>query len=449
MAKTIEELFKERFPNFDPSQVKQEFAPYMDNYGVNISDNTVTMEGRPESLPSRVGGGPSIPEITPTTGATRSWEETSVTPVTSPAVPVPSVQPMAKAPTAGPDPLDTLIQSAGASPDQDARVQMQEDERRKSKWGLLSTALGGAADTMAGVAGVYGANVPQTSMAGVKKTLTEGEKERKSQFEENLKNDPSSQISKHYQDVLTMIMGKKADDIKIRNLSASQISTTLPEIEKFMAQQLAREQVAATRAEARSIKQLAIGEKESQFREKQLQSMRQNLTGSDAYKNMQKIDYNGRIIEDAMRTPGAYADLATMFSFMKALDPQSVVREGEQERFVSTASLPTSMANTLNSWATGKTLQPSQRKEVADFTGNMVNHAKAIYKQGAKPTIEQATRLGYKLSELDPMFTDEPTQQTPIASGQLTTNEEVRVAKDGRKIVYDKTTKKPLRVYGE
>ena len=48
MAKTIEELFKERFPNFDPSQVKQEFAPYMDNYGVNISDNTVT----PESLPS-------------------------------------------------------------------------------------------------------------------------------------------------------------------------------------------------------------------------------------------------------------------------------------------------------------------------------------------------------------------------------------------------------------
>jgi len=446
MAKTIEELFKERFPNFDPSQVKQEFAPYMDNYGVNISDNTVT----PESLPSRVGGVPSIPEITPTTGATRSWEETPATPVTSPTTPPEAPKTASgalKTSPEGSNPLDTLLQAS--SVDNEARNEMLESEKSRHKWGAIPVALGGIGDAIGYGAAAYGGRGGSGTAEKIQANLEKGETGRKAQFEENLKNDPSSQISKHYQDVLTMIMGKKADDIKIRNLSASQISTTLPEIEKFMAQQLAREQVAATRAEARSIKQLAIGEKESQFREKQLQSMRQNLTGSDAYKNMQKIDYNGRIIEDAMRTPGAYADLATMFSFMKALDPQSVVREGEQERFVSTASLPTSMANTLNSWATGKTLQPSQRKEVADFTGNMVNHAKAIYKQGAKPTIEQATRLGYKLSELDPMFTDEPTQQTPIASGQLTTNEEVRVAKDGRKIVYDKTTKKPLRVYGE
>jgi len=31
----------------------------------------------------------------------------------------------------------------------------------------------------------------------------------------------------------------------------------------------------------------------------------------------------------------------------------------------------------------------------------------------------------------------------------ISPNEEIRVAKDGRKIVYDKNTKQPIRVYGE
>jgi hypothetical protein len=245
MAKTIEELFKERFPNFDPSQVKQEFAPYMNNYNVNISDTTVPMEGQPESLPSQSGG---IPEIPPTSGATRSWEETPPQPV-EPIKPTINPQEMpqkeAAPPSATPNPLDVLTQSS--SLDNESRNKMLESEKSKHNWGLLPVALGGIADAIGNAAAPYGGK--GTSGAGTKaaEMLAAGEKGRKTQFEENLKNDPNSQISGHYRNVLAMMMGSKADDPKIKNLSAAQIATTLPEVEKYMAKRLGMEQIKALR----------------------------------------------------------------------------------------------------------------------------------------------------------------------------------------------------------
>jgi len=264
MAKTIEELFKERFPNFDPSQVKQEFAPYMNNYNVNISDTTVPMEGQPESLPSQSGG---IPEIPPTSGATRSWEEAPTPSPVLPPVVSPKTPGAEKQQVEGPNPLDILSQAS--SQDQETRNKMQNDERTKHLWGTIPVALGGIADAIGNAAVPYGGK--GTSGAGTRaaEMLEVGEKGRKTQFEENVKNDPNSQISGHYRNVLAMMMGTKADDPKIKNLSAAQIATTLPEVEKYMAKQLGMEQVKMGREQAQASKELALSEKQSQFDSRQ------------------------------------------------------------------------------------------------------------------------------------------------------------------------------------
>ena len=57
-------------------------------------------------------------------------------------------------------------------------------------------------------------------------------------------------------------------------------------------------------------------------------------------------------------------DVATVFGFMKTIDPQSVVREGEFATAENTASVPERIRRTYNQLLTGQRLTPEQR---ADF----------------------------------------------------------------------------------
>jgi hypothetical protein len=59
-----------------------------------------------------------------------------------------------------------------------------------------------------------------------------------------------------------------------------------------------------------------------------------------------------------------FADVATLFAFMKTADPGSVVRPSEGEMFSSAGSLTTELANALNGLATGKTLTKEQQKQL-------------------------------------------------------------------------------------
>jgi len=265
------DLFNQYFPGQDPEEIMRLIKPIQSStYDVPISDTTVPMQGRLESLPSQVGGVPSIPEIPPTTGATRSWEEPLAAPVPPPVEPPkPPLEAPKQAPgtskTApeGSNPLDTLLQAS--SPDQEARNKMLESEKSKHLWGALPTALGGLGDAIGNAAAAYGGRGASGTAERIAAGLEKGEAGRKTQFEENLKNDPKSQISEHYRNVLAMMMNTKPTDPKIANLSASHIATTLPEVEKYMAHKLAMEQTKATREATQASKNIALSEKEEQF----------------------------------------------------------------------------------------------------------------------------------------------------------------------------------------
>ena len=59
-----------------------------------------------------------------------------------------------------------------------------------------------------------------------------------------------------------------------------------------------------------------------------------------------------------------FADVATLFAFMKTADPGSVVRPSEGEMFSSAGSLSTELANALNGLKTGKTLTKKQQQQL-------------------------------------------------------------------------------------
>lgn len=62
----------------------------------------------------------------------------------------------------------------------------------------------------------------------------------------------------------------------------------------------------------------------------------------------------------------AMGDLGLVFSYMKALDPGSVVREGEFATAQNAAGVPGKIRNLYNQLASGERLNPEQRRDMAD-----------------------------------------------------------------------------------
>lgn len=133
-------------------------------------------------------------------------------------------------------------------------------------------------------------------------------------------------------------------------------------------------------------------------------SFRKELTGSKPYERFTTLKAASENIESAVKDPGAFGDLSTLFDYMKVLDPLSVVREGEQEAFRKTGSLTQSMANTLNKIANGQTVTPEQRSEVLKYTKKRLKTAHGIYKSHSVPILKQVSRLGIDPLEVDPYY---------------------------------------------
>lgn len=68
----------------------------------------------------------------------------------------------------------------------------------------------------------------------------------------------------------------------------------------------------------------------------------------------------------------AVGDIGMIFTFMKALDPTSVVREGEQATAQNAAGVPERVRNVYNNLRTGQRLSPKQRKEFISLANSLV-----------------------------------------------------------------------------
>lgn len=87
------------------------------------------------------------------------------------------------------------------------------------------------------------------------------------------------------------------------------------------------------------------------------------------------------IINDLARSGTAADDMALIFSFMKTLDPGSVVREGEFANAQNTAGVPDQIRNLYNRALSGNRLNPNQRKQFASTVQSVYTSRKRRYDQ--------------------------------------------------------------------
>lgn len=108
--------------------------------------------------------------------------------------------------------------------------------------------------------------------------------------------------------------------------------------------------------------------------EKALRSDYNKLTGEffkvqDAYRRVQAAQSN------------AAGDLSLIFSFMKMLDPGSVVREGEFANAQNAAGVPDRVQNIYNNLMSGERLNENQRKAFISQTEDLMKAAKQREKE--------------------------------------------------------------------
>lgn len=107
-------------------------------------------------------------------------------------------------------------------------------------------------------------------------------------------------------------------------------------------------------------------------------------------------------IKNMVENPSAFADLSILFGYMRSLDPDSVVREGEQLMFKKTGSISQKLANALNGFVNGETLGKTQREEILSIVNRQKDMAITHAKRDIKPFTNQAKKLGIKEYDILP-----------------------------------------------
>lgn len=99
---------------------------------------------------------------------------------------------------------------------------------------------------------------------------------------------------------------------------------------------------------------------------------RKEFLGNPEVKDFRNVANATRQIVTLMQGEGSpMSDLGGIFTFMKSLDPTSVVREGEQASVQNAAGVPENIRNYYNRLATGKRLSPEQRADMVSTALNL------------------------------------------------------------------------------
>lgn len=100
--------------------------------------------------------------------------------------------------------------------------------------------------------------------------------------------------------------------------------------------------------------------------------LRKEYQGRPGVKEFNTVKSAYSKIQSAAKNPSAAGDLSLIFAYMKLLDPNSTVREGEFANAQNAAGVPDQVKNMANKIVSGERLNPSQRQ---DF----INQARGVY----------------------------------------------------------------------
>lgn len=163
------------------------------------------------------------------------------------------------------------------------------------------------------------------------------------------------------------------------DLEIAQAQDFIAQLQNQKADALAKvEQIEADKATIRTTTQLmspaGVEGKKAEKTFDQAQKLRSEYNKNPVTLETIKRQSSLNNLEAAKEMDSAGGDLAFIFSYMKMLDPGSVVREGEFANAQNAAGVPDRIRNLYNKAIDGKRLNPEQRD---DF----FNTAKAIYQK--------------------------------------------------------------------
>jgi hypothetical protein len=432
----------------------------------------MTMNGQVDNVtppPSPKSVNPEIPALEGNPLPPQDQDSASASPVAPGTTKTPAATPSTDNEK---NPLDVLVNRSNA--DFDARQQFNADEAHRRKMSMIPLGLAGVGDAISNAASAFGAKGKTGETEYVQSELDHLEKQRRDMFDQKLTTDPNSQISQNYRDTLALMMGTKATDPKIVNLSASQISQTLPEVEKFMQHKLQMQMVQAQKEYSRGMQQDSVRERQWNHAIQTLTTLRGDkpLTDSETMRNgaisaVKAIDN----IKAEGRAPNQFEYIDLLGQLWKArtgsaltneelkgmdaktmqskLGPLATYFTGDPKAITTPAAM-----QAIRNFATQSGLTADQLHE-GYMESRGVNAAAANMHPEDKERLRKMSRglsfseaTGIKPEDWEKGASGRGGLKSP-QTGSLAPNEEVRQAKDGRKIVYDKTTKQPLRIYGQ
>lgn len=112
-------------------------------------------------------------------------------------------------------------------------------------------------------------------------------------------------------------------------------------------------------------------------------------------------------------------DIALVFGYMKTLDPNSTVREGEQAQVANSGTIPQTITNMYNKLITGSgALLPAQRAQFAQSAGQQFEVYQRTYDQATQRYGQMAQSYGFDPHRIVQQFPGIEPYHAPASAEQ-------------------------------
>jgi len=130
-------------------------------------------------------------------------------------------------------------------------------------------------------------------------------------------------------------------------------------------------------------------------RTKMIADARKEFTGLQRVKDFDKVANAYGRISASVKEPSAAGDLSLIFNYMKMLDPQSVVREGEFAAAAAAGGYGERIAAMVQKLKDGTLLTAVQRADFVDRANKLYSEAESLYDNTRDQYITYATEAGF------------------------------------------------------
>lgn len=165
---------------------------------------------------------------------------------------------------------DSSIANAltASSNDADARNKANAEAMSRRKLAGIPAAIAGVGDAIASGASAFGVKAPTDIQDKLLDRAKANFEESKTLFDEKLKNDPNSDVSKSYRTMVTQIAPTLANNPNFQNMTAQSIGEKLPLIDTMMKAQAAKDEKEMGLKQLQSNKDISLGLREDQQQDK-------------------------------------------------------------------------------------------------------------------------------------------------------------------------------------